>query len=663
MVSEMKFAVLGPVRAWRGETELDLGSPQQRAVLAVLLLAEGRQVPASALIDALWGDEPPKAATGTVRTYISHLRRCLRTGSDGGGLEVIESAGAGYVLPVAPGALDLSRFAKWTGQARAARGAGDAAQAAMFLRDALGLWTGEPLAGLPGDYAERQRARLNELWLAAVEDRLALDIELGGHVAAAAELQALLAAHPLRERFSELLMLALYRAGRQAEALAVFGSTRHTLSEELGIDPGPALQDIHQRILRTDASLVGAVMSRPGPSYAEPPEPPGPPEPPEPERELRPAGPPRSRPGTGRARALPVSVTSLLGREQAIDEVTVLLERAGARLVTLTGPGGVGKTRLAVAVGHRLSDRFGEGTVFVPMEAVTDPALVLAAIGRAAGVDLAQADAPLEALAEAFGDGAWLLILDNLEQVVQAAPDLAELLARCPRIAIVATSRTVLGLRGEQEYPVPPLPVPSGTELREDLAACPAVALFVDRARAVRPGFTLTESNAATVAEICRHLEGLPLAVELAAARTRMLDPAALLGWLVTSLDVLGTGAVDLPERQRTLRASVEWSMNLLEDAERSLLEAAAVFADGWTLPAVARVAGLDEDRAFELSETLARHSLIYTDSKAPGIRFRMLETAREYVAERLAARPDVAEIGHRHARVLSSASLSGLAA
>jgi predicted ATPase len=182
------------------------------------------------------------------------------------------------------------------------------------------------------------------------------------------------------------------------------------------------------------------------------------------------------------------------------------------------------------------------------------------------------------------------------------------------------------------------------------------VALFVDRARAVRPGFTLTDRNAPVVAEICRRLEGLPLAIELAAARTRMLDASALLGRLVTSLDVLGTGAVDLPARQRTLRASVEWSVGLLEDEERSLLETATVFSDGWTLPAVARVAELDEDRALELSETLARHSLIYADRTAPGVRYRMLESAREYLAERLAARPDVAEVGHRHDRVLLAA-------
>ena len=358
-------------------------------------------------------------------------------------------------------------------------------------------------------------------------------------------------------------------------------------------------------------------------------------------------------PAGGRGpRPLPVSTTSLLGRERAIDEVAGLVARSGARLVTLTGPGGVGKTRLAVAAGERLRDRFGAGTVFVPLDTVTEPGLVLVAVGRMAGADLARAGSPLEALAETFGDGAWLLILDNLEQVVGVARDLGELLARCPGLVIVATSRTVLGLRAEREYPVPPLPAGPATASVAEVAAWPAVALFTDRARAVRPGFALTEGNAAAVAEICRRLEGLPLAIELAAARTRLLDPPALLDRLAASLDTLGTGAVDLPERQRTLRATVEWSVGLLEDAERSLLEVAAVFTDGWTIQAASAVADLEEDRALELSEALARHSLVYLDSTQPGprTRTRMLETVREFVAERLAARPDAAEIGRRHA-------------
>ena len=347
-----------------------------------------------------------------------------------------------------------------------------------------------------------------------------------------------------------------------------------------------------------------------------------------------------------------MDATSLVGREEAIEEVAGLVGQPGVRLVTLTGVGGIGKTRLAVAVGARLGDRFGAGTAFVPLAAVTQPELVLAGVARAVGAELAGAGSPLEALAEYFGDDRWLLILDNLEQVVGAAGDLDALLARCPGVVILATSRTVLGLRAEREYPVPPLPLPADPAAVpvEELAVSPAVALFVDRARAVRPGFTLTAGNAAAVAEICRRLEGLPLAIELAAARTRLLDPDALLGRLARSLDALGTGAVDLPERQRTLRATVEWSVGLLDDAERSLLETMAVFVDGWTVEAAAQVASLDEDRALDLTEALARHSLIYLDPAGDGPRQRMLETIRAFVAERLAARPDAAEVERRHA-------------
>ncbi|HKA99084.1 MAG TPA: DUF4062 domain-containing protein [Streptosporangiaceae bacterium] len=352
-------------------------------------------------------------------------------------------------------------------------------------------------------------------------------------------------------------------------------------------------------------------------------------------------------------RPLPVGTTSLIGREQAIDEVAGLLDDPGVRLVTLTGPGGIGKTRLAVAVAERLRDPFDAGAVFVPLDAMTRPEQVLGGIGRALGADTPGTDSALQALAEQLADDRRLLLLDNLEQVLEVAGDLDELLARCPGIAILATSRTVLGLRAEREYPVPPLPLPADPATvppEELMTLSPAVALFVDRARAVRPGFALTQANAAAVVELCRRLEGLPLAIELAAARTRLLDPAALLRRLATSLDALGTGAVDLPERQRTLRAAVDWSVGLLDDAERSLLETAAVFADGWTIDAAAQVAMLDEDRALDLTESLARHSLIYPDITDHGPRLRMLETVREFVAERLAARPDAADIQRRHA-------------
>jgi predicted ATPase len=361
-------------------------------------------------------------------------------------------------------------------------------------------------------------------------------------------------------------------------------------------------------------------------------------------RSAAPAAP--SLPGS---RRLPVGTTSLVGREQAIDEVAGLLGQLEVRMVTLTGPGGVGKTRLALAVGDRLHDRF-DGVVFVALETATRPEQVLAGIARAVGAGLAGTDSPLQVLVEQLGGNRWLLILDNLEQVLDVAGDLAELLARCPHVAMLVTSRRVLGVRAEHGFLVPPLVLADTTAPVETLSASPAVALFVDRARAVRPDFALTEENAAAVAEICRRLEGLPLAIELAAARTRLLDPDKLLRRLATSFDALGTGSVDMPQRQRTLRDTVQWSVDLLDDDERSLLETMAVFVDGWTVDAAGQVAGLAEDRALELSEALERSSLIQLDSTEHGPRLRMLNIIRRFVAERLAARPDAAEIGRRHA-------------
>jgi DNA-binding SARP family transcriptional activator len=282
MTADLRFALLGPVRAWRGQTELDLGAPQQRSVLAALLLAEGRQIPIGALIDGLWAADPPRTAAGTVRTYVSRVRRVLGRATEAGpgggpasgpgglpaGLPdgLIESAGDGYRLVQGGFGLDLDTFVLLTGKARASHA--DPGQAARLLRQALALWQGEPLAGLPGRLAESQRDRLAELRMAALEERLALDIELGGHGAAAAELPELLAGDPLRERLTELLVLALYRSGRQADALAAFGATQRRLADDLGIDPGPGLRTLHEGILRMDTRLAAAPPPAPARALA-----------------------------------------------------------------------------------------------------------------------------------------------------------------------------------------------------------------------------------------------------------------------------------------------------------------------------------------------------------------------------------------------------------
>jgi len=354
-----------------------------------------------------------------------------------------------------------------------------------------------------------------------------------------------------------------------------------------------------------------------------------------------------------RPRSLPVSSTSLIGREQAIAQVLKLLETPDVRWVTLTGLGGIGKTRLAIAVAERLHDRYPRGAVFVPLASIAQTEMVLPHIATAMGATLEGVRPALDVLVEHVGETKTLLVLDNLEQVASVAPELDQLLARCRGLAILATSRTVLRLRAEREYPVGPLTVPSFSDPPpiEQLGSLPAVQLFVDRAKGVRYDFALTDDNALAVVAICRRLEGLPLAIELAAARTRLLEPKALLARLGSRLDALGTGPVDLPDRQRTLRAAVEWSVGLLDEAEQRMLATMSIFVDGWTVEAAERASDLSEVRTLDLLDTLARHSLVSVEAIDVGPRFRMLESIRELAAERLAVSVDVADVEARHAR------------
>ena len=352
-------------------------------------------------------------------------------------------------------------------------------------------------------------------------------------------------------------------------------------------------------------------------------------------------------------RSLPVASTTLIGRDEDLLAVSQLLATPEVRLVTLTGPGGVGKTRLAIAVGTQLNDRYPRGAVFVPLASIAEPKLVLPRIATAAGVTIDGARPPLDTLVDRLADTPTLLVLDSLEQVVGVAPELELLLARCPGVKILATSRTVLRLRAEREYPVRPLTVPvfSGQAPPSDqLASLPAVRLFVDRAQAVRYNFAFTNDNALAVVEICRRLDGLPLAIELVAARVRLLEPDALLAQLGNLLDAFGPGPVDLPERQRTLRATVEWSVGLLDDAEEHMLATMAIFVEGWTLEAAVDVAGFTQNRTLDLLDSLAGHSLVSVDATVVGPRFSMLAAIRELAAERLDATADVAEVERRHA-------------
>jgi predicted ATPase len=351
-------------------------------------------------------------------------------------------------------------------------------------------------------------------------------------------------------------------------------------------------------------------------------------------------------------RSLPIASTSLIGRRHDIAEVSKLLKTPGVRLVTLTGPGGIGKTRLAVAVGAHLEDRYPQGVAFVPLASISRPGLVLPHVAAALGASIEGTRQPADVVAEHIAETPTLFVLDNLEQVIGVGPELDQLLARCVELKMLITSRTVLRLRAEHEYPVGPLTVPTfaGRPPIEELASLPAVQLFIDRARAVRRDFALTENNALSVAEICRRLDGLPLAIEIAVARIRLLTPDALLARLGGSLQALGTGPADLPERQRTLRATVEWSIGLLDDGERQMLATLSIFVEGWTIEAAVQVSDLPEQRTLDLLDALAGHSLIVIDMTGGGPRFRMLTSIRELAAERLAAGTDQADVERRHA-------------
>ena len=451
--------------------------------------------------------------------YVSRLRRVLGAGR-------LETRPPGYVLRVEPGELDLHRFRELIAQDR--------------HREALALWRGPALADLAfEDFARSEIARLEELRLSALEGRFEHELAAGRHAELAGELAAAVRAHPLRERLAGQLMLALYRSGRQADALAAYRDARATLVDELGLEPSEELSALQRRILVHDPGLDHT--------------------------------------RTGRRAELPASLTSFVGRGRELEQIRALILRPGVRLLTLTGAGGTGKTRLALEVARAVAGEFADGARFAPLAAVAEPEVVPHAIAEALALQQSSGQSIEDALKAFLADRELLLVLDNLEHLLEATPLATELLAAAPRLKILATSRTHLNLYGETEYAVPPL------SAREE-----AVALFADRAAAVRPGFAATDA----VGEICARVDGLPLAIELAAARIRTLTPAEILARLDHRLELLAGGPRDVPARQRTLRDTLLWSYDLLAPEEQRLFARLAVFAGGWTLAAADDVCG-----------------------------------------------------------------------
>jgi predicted ATPase/DNA-binding SARP family transcriptional activator len=619
----VQVGILGPLEVRRDGATVDVDGGRLRGLLARLALDPGGTVSTASLVEAVWGDDMPADPGNALQTLVSRLRRSL------GDAGLVRQAPGGYRLAVAPDAVDAHRFERLVRAGRAAVGAGEHERGAQLLGDALALWRGPPLADVANQlFATAPAARLADLRRSAVEDRIEADLALGRAREVVPELAALVGEHPLDERLARQLIVALNRSGRQAEALAAYQRLRSRLADGLGLDPAPETQATHLAVLRGD-----------------PP----------------PAGPPAR--GPAARTNLRAQLSSFVGREEDVERVHKVL--AESRLVTLVGSGGAGKTRLASEAAARWVDETPDGVWFVELAPVTDPVLLPQAVLAALGMresDLLDRTArtgprdPTGRLLDALADQRCVLVLDNCEHLVGPIAELVDaLLARCPLLRILSTSREPLGLVGESLSIVPPLGLPAAGVAAAEALAYPAVKLFADRAAAVQPGFTVDDASVAPVVEICRRLDGMPLAIELAAARLRTLPVEHLAARLDDRFRLLTGGSrVALP-RHRTLRAVVEWSWGLLTEPERRLAERVAVFPAGVTPGSAETVcAGPDLPAAdvFDLLAALVDKSLLQVAPPAAvEPRYRMLETLREYGLERLAERGELASTRAAHAR------------
>ncbi|MGP3914493.1 BTAD domain-containing putative transcriptional regulator [Nonomuraea sp. 10N515B] len=597
----MRFGVLGPLGVWTDAGEVvTIPGLKVRALLVDLLVHEGHPVSVDRLVDDLWREEPPGNPAGALQVRVSQLRKALED-AEPGAKNLVVSRAPGYLLRPDPGALDAERFAHLLTQAEAA----DSPRTrAKLLGEALGLWRGPAYADFADEeYTRSAIVRLEEQRLSALEQHAEARLELGEHGLLVGELGDLVARHPLRERLRAVHMRALYRAGRQSEALASYGELRERLADELGLDPGPDLVALHQAILGQDPSLSV----------------------------------PADRPLTN----LPAALSKLIGRDEALAEVCALVGEE--RLVTLTGSGGVGKTRLALETANHLLDAFADGTWLLGLDQGVQAGLEQAARAPAEAVmtalDIREgADAADVAgqLVGALRQRRMLLVLDNCEHVVEEVAELAELLLRaCPGLRILATSREPLAVDGEVLWSVPPLDVPASADLTV-MARSEAVRLFVTRAAAAARGFALDAGNAQAVAQLCRRLDGIPLALELAATRVRVLGVHGVVARLDDRFRLLASGQRGAPARQQTLTAVIDWSWDLLSDEERRVLRRLAAHAEGCTLEAAESVCGEQGLDVLDLLARLVDRSLVVVVDTPSGVRYRLLESVSAYSLARL---------------------------
>jgi predicted ATPase/DNA-binding SARP family transcriptional activator len=652
----MEFRILGPLEVAEGDRQRQLGGTRERALLAILLIHAGEVVSADRLIEELWGGDLPGNPANALQVVVSRVRKALE---DPAGPGRIVTRKPGYALQVRPEELDAGRFGRLVAQAQRASPT-DQARALALLEEALGLWRGPAYAEFAVEgFAREEITRLEEERIRAVEMKAEAELALGRHARIVGELGALVAGNPLRERLRGLLMLALYRSGRQGEALRVFQEGRSVLVDELGVDPGPELRELHQQILLQAASLMVAPEAGAGPEAgAVPPYSPAPQYSPAPPGSTAPPG-TTVPPGN-----FPAPVTSFVGRQAELAEAGKMVRRS--RLVTLTGPGGSGKTRLAVELARAALESFPDGAWLVELEAVSDPAAVPAALAAALGIgesaSLGGAGEVSRSLTDKLVDylrgKQALVVLDNCEHLVEACARVAERVLRsAPRARFLATSRERLGVGGEALLAVPPLGLPEPQADLGQIARAEAVQLFVERATDVRPAFALDLGTGPAVGHICRRLDGIPLAIELAAARVRILPAAQIAARLEDRFGLLTSGNRGVLPRHQTLRAAIDWSYELLAGPERELFGRLSVFAGGFSLEAAEEVCGDGGAEPAAVLESLSRlvdQSLVI----APGsgfaddgrARFRMLETLRRYAGERLAESGMAEKLARRHA-------------